>query len=79
MPVSHWGRLFASFTMVWGLMIIAMPVGIISNNFGKVWQAYEEERAAKQSLRARGGGEIEKRPSSLAREPRQAGSFGKLH
>ena len=77
MPVSHWGRLFASFTMVWGLMIIAMPVGIISNNFGKVWQAYEEERAAKQSLRARG--EIEKRPSILAREPRQAGSFGKLH
>jgi hypothetical protein len=49
-PTSTLGKITGSLTIVAGVIAFAMPIGVISSNFGNVWDAREEamEKAEKQ-------------------------------
>jgi hypothetical protein len=42
-PTRTMGFLIGSVTMVFSLVILALPVGVIGGNFSSAWAAYEEE------------------------------------
>ena len=44
-PISILGKIFASGTALWGVMLVAIPVGIFGANFSKVYS--EEENKAR--------------------------------
>jgi len=43
-PTTPMGKLFGSITIVAGVIAFAMPVGVISSNFSRVWDAAEKEK-----------------------------------
>ncbi|CAD7941066.1 unnamed protein product [Amoebophrya sp. A25] len=42
-PFSGLGQMFATATMVVGLLVLAMPISVLSANFSQVWKEHEEE------------------------------------
>eukprot|EP00746_Dinoflagellata_sp_MGD_P168041 gnl/MRDRNA2_/MRDRNA2_99140_c0_seq1.p1 gnl/MRDRNA2_/MRDRNA2_99140_c0~~gnl/MRDRNA2_/MRDRNA2_99140_c0_seq1.p1 ORF type:complete len:760 (-),score=139.95 gnl/MRDRNA2_/MRDRNA2_99140_c0_seq1:100-2379(-) len=52
-PTSTLGKITGSLTIVAGVIAFAMPIGVISSNFGNVWDAREEsmEREEKERLK----------------------------
>ena len=40
-PITNLGRLMSSLTMVIGLIVIALPITIISKNFSRTWDEFE--------------------------------------
>eukprot|EP00746_Dinoflagellata_sp_MGD_P124668 gnl/MRDRNA2_/MRDRNA2_59277_c0_seq1.p1 gnl/MRDRNA2_/MRDRNA2_59277_c0~~gnl/MRDRNA2_/MRDRNA2_59277_c0_seq1.p1 ORF type:complete len:815 (-),score=124.35 gnl/MRDRNA2_/MRDRNA2_59277_c0_seq1:9-2384(-) len=43
-PTTPMGKFFGSITIVAGVIAFAMPVGVISSNFSRVWDAAEKEK-----------------------------------
>merc|ERR1712025_113225 len=44
-PVTSCGQFVACFAMVSGILVIAMPVTVLSNNFSELWKEGQENRA----------------------------------
>lgn len=40
-PITNLGKLFAGFTMILGIILIALPITIISTNFARTWDEFE--------------------------------------
>jgi len=40
-PITDLGKLFAGFTMILGIILIALPITIISTNFARTWDEFE--------------------------------------
>jgi len=45
-PNTMWGQLFASVTMVSGLIVLAMPIGVIGSNFSNGLATFKREKQA---------------------------------
>jgi len=43
-PITPLGKIVSTFTMLFSLIILALPVGVIGNCFSTVWDEYAEER-----------------------------------
>jgi len=43
-PITPLGKIVSTFTMLFSLIILALPVGVIGNCFSTVWDAYAYER-----------------------------------
>jgi len=43
-PTTDAGKLIAAVTMVFSMVVLALPVGVIGGNFTKAWHRYEVER-----------------------------------
>jgi hypothetical protein len=44
-PTTYFGKIFASFTALWGIILIGLPIAVIGNNFTKI---HEEQRRKNQ-------------------------------
>jgi hypothetical protein len=44
-PVTPWGKLLAGITMLFGIMVIALPTSIIGSNFVQEWQLHARLKA----------------------------------
>jgi len=44
-PVTKFGKTFGSATIMLGVIAFAMPVGVISSNFSRVWDCAQDEKA----------------------------------
>eukprot|EP00928_Gymnodinium_smaydae_P018986 TRINITY_DN17242_c0_g1_i1.p1 TRINITY_DN17242_c0_g1~~TRINITY_DN17242_c0_g1_i1.p1 ORF type:complete len:773 (-),score=127.42 TRINITY_DN17242_c0_g1_i1:107-2425(-) len=42
-PVTLGGRIVAAVTMVVGILVLAMPISVVTLNFGQVWTEFNEE------------------------------------
>mmetsp|Transcript_19177 Transcript_19177/g.47937 ORF Transcript_19177/g.47937 Transcript_19177/m.47937 type:complete len:869 (-) Transcript_19177:1237-3843(-) len=42
-PFSSLGQMFGVATILVGLLVLAMPISVLSSNFGQVWQEHQEE------------------------------------
>merc|ERR1740117_1219099 len=49
-PTTTWGYIVATMTMVFSLVIAALPVGVIGGNFTQVWSDYDLEKKAAAAL-----------------------------
>jgi hypothetical protein len=47
-PTSSMGYVIASATMVFSLVILALPVGVIGGNFSKAWTKYELDKSERR-------------------------------
>lgn len=43
-PTTPAGKAIAGVSMVWSLCVLALPIGVIGNNFSTVWEEYDEEK-----------------------------------
>merc|ERR1719440_2452634 len=43
-PTTTWGYVIATATMVFSLIIAALPIGVIGGNFTQVWDEYAQEK-----------------------------------
>ena len=43
MPVTPLGKVIASLTMFCGIIVIALPISVLGNNFTKLMQQYNDE------------------------------------
>jgi len=43
-PTTPAGKAVASLTMAWSLCVLALPIGVIGNNFNMVWTEYDKEK-----------------------------------
>merc|ERR1719174_729564 len=43
-PTTSMGYVIGACTMVWSLVVLALPVGVIGSNFLQVWAKYEKAR-----------------------------------
>jgi len=50
-PVTLLGKLVASATMVFGILVLAMPISVISMNFSTVWSDWSQEKLLEASAR----------------------------
>lgn len=78
-PVSPWGKLVASVTMVMSLMALALPIGIFGAYFSEIWndhvkrkQQIRAEQEEKQKERRMGGRVLSKFDSSWQLEKMSA-------
>lgn len=42
-PTTPAGKAVAGVTMAWSLCVLALPIGVIGNNFSQVWEEYDRE------------------------------------
>eukprot|EP00746_Dinoflagellata_sp_MGD_P090096 gnl/MRDRNA2_/MRDRNA2_35549_c0_seq1.p1 gnl/MRDRNA2_/MRDRNA2_35549_c0~~gnl/MRDRNA2_/MRDRNA2_35549_c0_seq1.p1 ORF type:complete len:761 (-),score=142.99 gnl/MRDRNA2_/MRDRNA2_35549_c0_seq1:38-2320(-) len=49
-PTTNGGKFVAALTMVWSLCVLALPIGVIGNNFGKVWEEYDQEKQLRSEI-----------------------------
>ena len=42
-PTTPLGKVVAGLTMVWGIIVIALPISVLGNNFTKLMQQYSDE------------------------------------
>lgn len=47
-PTTEGGKAIAALCMVWSLVVLALPIGVVGNTFGRVWEEYEKEKAAEK-------------------------------
>jgi len=52
-PTSTMGYVIAVATMLWSLVILALPVGVIGGTFSQVWQQFETEKRNLEESRRR--------------------------
>mmetsp|Transcript_94777 Transcript_94777/g.210716 ORF Transcript_94777/g.210716 Transcript_94777/m.210716 type:complete len:755 (-) Transcript_94777:222-2486(-) len=50
-PTTSLGKIVAVGTMLFSLVILALPIGVIGENFMFQWEAFEEDKARAQSVR----------------------------
>mmetsp|Transcript_9154 Transcript_9154/g.20382 ORF Transcript_9154/g.20382 Transcript_9154/m.20382 type:complete len:823 (-) Transcript_9154:84-2552(-) len=50
-PTTLLGRMVAAVAMVWSLCVLALPIGVIGDNFGHVWDEYDAEKVVEKELR----------------------------
>jgi len=43
-PTTAAGKAIAGVSMAWSLCVLALPIGVIGNNFSTVWKEYDEEK-----------------------------------
>merc|ERR1719262_2124706 len=51
-PATNLGRLVGSLTIIGGIVGFAMPMGVISSNFDRVWQEKEEKKEEERKRQA---------------------------
>ena len=49
-PLSVVGQFMGSLTMIIGVFVLAMPISVVSTNFGAVWREFQEERKMSSRL-----------------------------
>lgn len=47
-PTTPLGKAIAGISMVWSLCVLALPIGVIGNNFSAVWEEYDKEKEKDQ-------------------------------
>lgn len=52
-PISIWGKLLASFTGIWGIMLIALPVAVIGSRFSITYSTEEKKEKIRQELKTK--------------------------
>jgi len=58
-PTTPAGKAVAGVSMAWSLCVLALPIGVIGNNFSQVWEEYDREKmkerqnAAKEEMMLR--------------------------
>eukprot|EP00931_Biecheleriopsis_adriatica_P065309 TRINITY_DN3987_c5_g1_i1.p1 TRINITY_DN3987_c5_g1~~TRINITY_DN3987_c5_g1_i1.p1 ORF type:complete len:797 (+),score=130.41 TRINITY_DN3987_c5_g1_i1:104-2494(+) len=50
-PTSYLGKILAGLAMVWSLVVVALPVGVIGHNFQTVWLQYDAEKQRELELK----------------------------
>mmetsp|Transcript_18234 Transcript_18234/g.42472 ORF Transcript_18234/g.42472 Transcript_18234/m.42472 type:complete len:791 (-) Transcript_18234:28-2400(-) len=43
-PTTFSGKLVSVVSMLWSLCVLALPIGVVGNNFSQVWEEYDTER-----------------------------------
>lgn len=43
-PTSLQGKIIATISMIWSLCVLALPIGVIGNNFSNVWSEFDAEK-----------------------------------
>mmetsp|Transcript_153012 Transcript_153012/g.281613 ORF Transcript_153012/g.281613 Transcript_153012/m.281613 type:complete len:758 (+) Transcript_153012:326-2599(+) len=43
-PTTAAGKAVAGICMAWSLCVLALPIGVIGNNFSQVWEEYDKEK-----------------------------------
>lgn len=49
-PISAAGKIVASFTMVFGILVIAFPISVLGSNFGEVWNEKKRSKEEEKDL-----------------------------
>jgi len=44
-PITGWGKVVAAGTMVFSLVMTALPIGVVGGNFSKVWAEFEQTKS----------------------------------
>lgn len=52
LPSTTLGKFSAGFAMVWSLCVLALPVGVIGDNFQEIWDQYDKENRMEKELQA---------------------------
>jgi hypothetical protein len=52
-PTSIWGKIFASGAALWGVMLVAIPVGIFGSNFSKIYSEEENKARIRKGVKAK--------------------------
>ncbi len=50
-PITTQGKIFGALTAIWGVMLVAIPVGIFGSNFSKVYQKEENKARIRKQLK----------------------------
>eukprot|EP00930_Biecheleria_cincta_P025572 TRINITY_DN18194_c1_g1_i1.p1 TRINITY_DN18194_c1_g1~~TRINITY_DN18194_c1_g1_i1.p1 ORF type:complete len:831 (+),score=143.95 TRINITY_DN18194_c1_g1_i1:201-2693(+) len=50
-PTTAAGKITAGLAMVWSLCVLALPVGVIGNNFQTVWTEYDTEKRNEKEVK----------------------------
>merc|ERR1711953_441923 len=50
-PTTLPGRITAGIAMIWSLCVLALPIGVIGDNFGRVWEEYDAEKCIERELK----------------------------
>jgi hypothetical protein len=48
-PTTTAGKAVAGLAMGWSLCVLALPIGVIGNNFSNVWDEYDKEKRSEKS------------------------------
>lgn len=48
-PTTPAGKVVAGISMAWSLCVLALPIGVIGNNFSQVWEQYDEEKREEEN------------------------------
>jgi hypothetical protein len=43
-PRTPWGKVVATITALWGVIMLALPIGVVANNFGIIWEQVRQEK-----------------------------------
>mmetsp|Transcript_57708 Transcript_57708/g.137300 ORF Transcript_57708/g.137300 Transcript_57708/m.137300 type:complete len:793 (+) Transcript_57708:261-2639(+) len=43
-PTTVGGKAVSAAAMLWSLCVLALPIGVVGNNFSQVWEEYDKER-----------------------------------
>jgi len=52
-PTTNGGKAVAALSMVWAFTVLALPIGVIGNNFSQVWEDYDKEKEEEKHARLR--------------------------
>merc|ERR1711939_146139 len=50
-PRTPYGKVVAGVFMVWSLVVLALPIGVIGSNFSDVWREYDREKSEEEDNR----------------------------
>jgi hypothetical protein len=50
-PRTAMGKVVAGVFMVWSLVVLALPIGVIGSNFSDVWREYDREKSEEEDNR----------------------------
>jgi len=50
-PTTPSGKAVAALSMVWAFTVLALPIGVIGNNFSQVWEDFDQEKAEEEQTR----------------------------
>lgn len=71
-PTTLSGRIIGAITIILSLVILALPVGVISSNFNRCWEEFEEQKYAESE-------QVQFEQQTVSRSlERQGDRFGKL-
>lgn len=51
MPTGTWGKIIASFTAMWGIILIALPVAVIGSKIGMITNEEQKKHVFLKKLK----------------------------